>query len=218
VPILDSIYSKYYSFSHDVPEDVLQGHKHIGGTSQKQTVLMVTRAVSWIKYCIIISINFILLWTNNRGKRCLLLQSRNTIVVRDYQICVGNRRTVCKSATLVIAYRPTQCHKSKYDNPILIEVSKRTIVGSTQIDINTKNVSRLWSHWTVVPLFSSFGSLARGYIMSHRLLFKWIGISLTAIGSVSLFSCYTILSFFMNRVSDTQQVIQSKWYKVSDTK
>jgi len=31
---MDSIYHKYYSFSHDIPEDGLKGPKPIGGASQ----------------------------------------------------------------------------------------------------------------------------------------------------------------------------------------
>jgi hypothetical protein len=57
---------------------------------------------------------------------------------------------------------------------------------------------------TVGLLFPSYGSFAKGYIMKYRLLFRWIGISLTAIGTVFLFSWNTILSFFINRVSDTK--------------
>jgi len=76
------------------------------------------------------------------GKWCLLLESRNIILVCDYQICVGNLRRVCNTPTLVIAYQTTRCHTSKYDNSILILVSKGTIVGSTKINIDTVNVSR----------------------------------------------------------------------------
>jgi hypothetical protein len=45
-----------YSFANYLPEDDLQGTKHVGGVSQKQ-IFLVMRSVGWIKYYMRMTVN-----------------------------------------------------------------------------------------------------------------------------------------------------------------